>query len=62
MSLAVLNEGAEDISQEYRDVLDRAWGPVWFCIAAEQGHGSDVVGDLYTALGTRRHVDGREFD
>jgi hypothetical protein len=30
--------------------------------AAEQAHGSEVVLPLYTALGTLRHVDGREFD
>ena len=30
--------------------------------AAEQAHGADVLLPLYTAMGTLRHVEGREFD
>jgi hypothetical protein len=32
------------------------------CIAAEEKFGSQVLLPLYTALGNRRHNDGRDFD
>jgi hypothetical protein len=61
MSLAVLNED-RDVDQGYRDFLATAWAPVRVLVAAEQAHGNDVLLPLYTALGTRIHVEKREAD
>ena len=61
MSLAYLNED-KDISDDYREKLQNAWQPVRVCMAAEQLHGNHVLADLYTALGTRIHNEGREKD
>jgi len=62
MSLSVLNEDKPDLSDDYRAMLDRGWGPVRVCIAAEEQHGTGVLRALYTALGTRHHDQGRDLD
>ena len=54
MSLAVLNENRA-ISDDYRQRLATAWGPVRVAIAAAQANGDEVLGPLYEAMGTKIH-------
>ena len=60
MSLAYLNQD-KDIPEDYRKMLEPAWGPVRVCIAAAQAEGDDVLLPLYTAMGNRIHLEGREI-
>jgi len=60
MSLAVLNEGRDDLPPVYRELMDTAWAAVRVIIAAERDHGDKVVKPLYDAMGTRIHPGGRK--
>jgi protein-disulfide isomerase-like protein with CxxC motif len=62
MSLSVLNEGREDLSADYRRLLDDGWAPVRVIAAAAEREGAAAVLPLYTALGTRYHVRGEPRD
>ena len=58
MSLAVLNDGRDELPADYRAFLARAWGPVRVITAARLAHGEDVVLPLYTAMGEEIHTRG----
>jgi protein-disulfide isomerase-like protein with CxxC motif len=65
MSLAYLNLNQHEgkgLAEDYVERMKRAWGPVRICAAAAQEKGQDVLGPLYTAIGTRFHVQGRRED
>jgi hypothetical protein len=65
MSLAYLNliqhEG-QGLSPEYLERMALAWGPVRVCAAAAEHSGPAILGPMYTAIGTRLHVQGRRED
>ncbi|MFD8589870.1 disulfide bond formation protein DsbA [Streptomyces sp. NPDC059637] len=65
MSLAYLNldqrEG-KGLSEDYRRLMERAWGSVRVCAAAAEHAGRPVLGPLYTAIGTRLHNQRRRED
>lgn len=62
MSLSVLNEGRDGLSEFYRELIDRAWGAVRVSIAVEAVGGSDALRRIYDELGTRIHLHDRAQD
>jgi 2-hydroxychromene-2-carboxylate isomerase len=61
MSLAVLNADKE-VPPQYREPMRRAQLASRVLAATEAEHGSEAVGAVYTALGTRVHEQGRDMD
>ena len=60
MSLSVLNAD-KDVPDEYKEMIQRGWGPVRLAIAIEQQHGQQALRDYYTAIGTKKHNEQQEF-
>ena len=59
MSLGVLNEH-NDVSEDYRKLIARTWRPARLLCRARELHGDAIVFPLFSALGTRFHVDKRK--
>jgi 2-hydroxychromene-2-carboxylate isomerase len=58
MSLAVLNEQRlDELAPHIRELMHQAWAPVRVLMAAQQDIGPHVLEPLYTALGTRYHLN-----
>jgi 2-hydroxychromene-2-carboxylate isomerase len=58
MSLAVLNEDNDDLSDHYREFLPRALRYTRLVTAVAELHGHELVKPLYDALGARIHPGG----
>jgi 2-hydroxychromene-2-carboxylate isomerase len=61
MSLGILNEG-RDIPEQYREGMVRGARFLRALVAAGEQGGSDAVGRLYDALGTRLHEGGEGLE
>jgi protein-disulfide isomerase-like protein with CxxC motif len=65
MSLAyhnLIQHEGKGLTEEYLEGMKKAWGPIRVVAAAAQHSGQDILGPLYTAIGTRLHNEGRRQD
>ncbi|MBA8796093.1 2-hydroxychromene-2-carboxylate isomerase [Friedmanniella endophytica] len=62
MSLSVLNQDREGLSEDYRRKMDDAWRPVRIALAVGQQYGQEQLRAFYTAIGTRFHDRGEARD
>lgn len=60
MSLSVLNENNDSLSDEYKELIARGWGPVRVITAAAQEHGKEFIKPLYDAMGSEIHFNGNK--
>ena len=62
MSLTLLNEGRDNLSENYKARLVAGIGPVRVAIAVEDKYGPEALRPLYTAFGTRIHHEKHPLD
>ncbi len=56
MSLSVLNEGRDDLSDFYRALVEDGWGPARVAVAVDVEFGQTAFRRFYEAFGQRHHV------
>lgn len=61
MSLSILNEGREELSESYKQSMKKGMGPVRLASAVEQQHGKEGLRAFYLAAARLRHNEGGEF-
>lgn len=62
MSLSVLNEGRDELDDDYKRFLKGAWASARVCLAVEERYGAEKLREFYTAIGTRFHPRAEKRD